>query len=172
MTSSMVGFLNQLREARGTAVLDLPFCVVAGSGTCNWQCQGYPGSTAGACFRGWHEKDVYGLYASRLLDAQCGIFARFPFDSWMQAWAQRRCFNEEDWKGLCNHLKEHPELAAVLVYPEMWWGEGKPECLEDFKTHLGQPIAQSEFYMGSYLGGVGHTPTRVFWFSPECREGK
>jgi hypothetical protein len=167
-SDSMTQFLENIRKSPGTAVLDMPFCTLGGNEICSHQCPSYPYSTAGACFRQWHDKDVYGIYQSRMVLSQCETYAKQPYVTWLQAWRANRCFTPDEWKDLCSYLDQHSELSAILVYPELWSGSQTPECQAQWKIHLGNPIDESSFYGDGNSGGQPRTPIRVMRFSPRC----
>jgi hypothetical protein len=161
--------LSEVAEAPGTTVLDLPFCVAGGNGICTEeQCPQYPRSIAGLCLRQWHGKKVYGLYHPRMLPDQCEYYRKAPFQSWFQAWRERRCFNPEDWKQFCGYLETRSELSAILLYPEMWEGASKPECLAEFSARLGPPLGSAEIATSATRGGQGTDFTRILRFNPRC----
>ncbi len=173
LSQSTQSILNEIQKEPGSTVLDMPFCLIGGNGVCHDQCPAYPLSTVGAFFRGWHKKDVYGAYLSRLVEPQCQVYQVDPFQSWFAAWREHRCFSASDWKLTCNYLKHHPELSAVLVYPEMIQpdipqGGGAENCLADFRRHLGPEKGVGEFFTAATLGGAGANPIHIYWFKPMC----
>jgi hypothetical protein len=168
LSQPMVGFLNAIKNSPGTLVLDIPFCLNAGNGVCSYQCPSYPYSTAGACFRQWHEKDVFGIYASRLVEKQCKTYDAAPFYSWIVAWREQRCFNEEDWKGFCDYLDQNSQLSAILIYPDLWKAAQQPECLQQIHRHLGVPVAHSSFFGNADRGGHGKDLLQVERYAPKC----
>ena len=166
---STVKLLEQVKQAPGSAVLDMPFCVAGGNGVCTReQCPNYPSSTIGACFSTWHEKKVYGLYQSRLVFAQCEIYDRAPYVSWFDAWAKQRCLTPPEWDEFCAYLDEHPELSAVMVYPGIWTAVAKPECRAEFNRRLGPPIGSGVFYSEPTVGARGRGPMSVLRFGAKC----
>jgi hypothetical protein len=171
-SASMLHFLEEVRDLPGSAVLDIPFCVIGGNSICEHQCVGHPQSTAGACFRQWHDKDVYGIYESRLVPSQCVPYSQAPFALWFDAWRKDRCFTPDEWKGFCSHLDEHPQLAAVLLYSDLWPAILKPSCQQELKEHLGEPLAESQFYGDGYTGGVGKRLIRVQRYPGKCQMPK
>ena len=166
--------LKNVSELPGTTVLDMPFCVAGGNGVCTAeQCPNYPKSTVSGCFSSWHNKKVYGLYQSRLTEVQCQIYNRSPYTSWFSAWREQRCLNEQEWPELCNYLQAHPELSAVLVYPDIWSGAGTQACVSQFEKYLGAPIEHGVFFSKAtrqgFRGGRGEEPSRVLRFAAKCR---
>jgi hypothetical protein len=162
--------LEKIREQPGTSVLDLPFCVAGGNGVCTYQqCPNYPASTMGLCLSNWHDKKVYGIYASRLLPQNCEIYNQSPYTHWFDAWREQRCFNADEWSEFCSYLDAHSELSAILVYPDVWSAVGHdPACASEFTRHLGQPLANDWAMITPTRGGEGRNPTRIFWFAPHC----
>lgn len=152
LDSSTATLLADVKASPGTTVLDLPFCTTGGNGVCNWQCPNNPASIVGQCFRAWHDKKVYGLYAPRLVSAQCELYGRAPYLSWFDAWRDQRCFNEGEWRQFCSYLDERADLSAILLYPDIWVGASAPSCLADFERHLGKPVAQSVFALNGVRG--------------------
>jgi hypothetical protein len=144
LPESATHLLEDVRRAPGETVLDLPFCHAGGNGVCSAeQCPNYPESTTGACLRGWHDKSVYGIYASRLVEEQCAPYHQAPYLAWFDAWSKQRCWDEAEWSQFCAYLDGHPELSAILLYPDIWKGAGRPECLAEFTRHLGAPLEQA-----------------------------
>ncbi len=162
--------LKNIRQEPGTTVLDLPFCVAGGNGVCTLeQCPNYPKSTTGQCFGNWHEKKVYGIYQARLAESQCDLYRRPPYSSWFHAWADQRCFNEVEWNDFCRYLDERSDLAAILVYPEIWFGAADSDCRARFDAKLGAPQDEGWFYSKSTRGGAGAEPMRVLRYRTKCR---
>lgn len=172
ISPGLADMLEKIRTQPGTTVLDLPFCVAGGNGVCTYQqCPNYPKSTVGLCLRNWHDKKVYGIYASRLLNADCEIYNKAPYTRWFNAWGQQRCFNTSEWDEFCSYLDEHKELSAVLLYPDVWSAVGRSrECSVEFERHLGAPLAGDRAMTLPTRGGEGSDPTRVFWFAPHCKK--
>ena len=173
MKPELAHFLEDVKRAPGTTVLDLPFCVVGGNGVCGGpgygQCPNYPEATAGACLREWHDKKVYGLYQARMTDSHCQIYQRSPYLSWFDAWKEQRCFSDAEFDAFCAYLGEHPELSAVLLYPDIWIGPKQPGCWAKFEQRLGPAVEEASFFTAALRGGIGINPTRVFRFEPRCR---
>jgi len=163
--------LADLSQAPGTTVLDLPFCVAGGNGVCtDAQCPQYPRSTVGQCFSGRHGKKVFGLYQSRMTFEQCEIYNKLPYTQWFQAWGQQRCFKPEEWNQFCGFLKEHTELSAVLVYPDIWTPlANDPACVAEFERHLGPTVAEGRFVTDQQRGAKGGHYMRIWRFEPRCR---
>ena len=147
---------------------DMPFCVLGGNEVCSSQFPSFPLSMAGACFRQWHDKDVFGLYQGRLVPSQCANYDQAPYKGWMEAWLYQHCFFEEDWKTLCSYLDQHTELAAILVYPDAWFGAKTPECQKQFKEYLGEPVDQTSFSTDWLATNPHGTFTRVLRYAPRC----
>lgn len=170
MSTSMVQMLDGIKKTPGTTVLDLPFCVAGGNGICSEkQCPNYPASITPACLRGWHDKKVYGLYASRLMSSDCNYYNQPPYTSWFDAWSTQRCLTSQEWDDLCHYLSEHSEISAVLVYPEIWTALQDPVCLGEFDRRLGAPRGQDSVFTALSRGGEGRQPTRVIWYSGRCQ---
>lgn len=168
LAKPVVSMLEKIRELPGESVLNLPFCVTGGNGVCSEQCPNYPGSTTGMCLRTWHDKKIYGLYASRLMFSDCEIYRRAPFTSWFEAWRQQRCLSDPEWDEFCGYLKEHSEIAAVLVHPELWHAAGTPECRQKLEARLGPPLGEGSYPIAPTRGGQGAWPSRIIWYSPRC----
>jgi hypothetical protein len=169
LSSPAAQILEEVRRAPGTTVLDLPFCLAGGNGVCSQMaCPNYPSATTGACFRGWHDKRVYGIYASRLVFSQCEVYNRAPYLSWFDAWRTQRCFTEAEWGDFCSYLDQHAELSAVLLYPDIWSGAGSPECLDQFKQRLGPPLGEAQFVGAPVRGDERPVMSRLMRFSPRC----
>ncbi len=169
MAPQFKGLLEKVRETPGTTVLDLPFCVAGGNGVCTGeQCPNYPTSTAGMCMREWHDKKVYGLYQSRMTEAHCQGYRKWPFHSWFNAWREQRCFSDYEWTDFCQYLSQHSELSAIFVYPDVWTGAGKPECMQKFVENLGEPLGQASYMAAPTRGGRGAHPSRLLWFKAQC----
>ncbi len=169
MPAQTVQLLEDIHKAPGTSVLDLPFCHAGGNNMCTeQQCPNYPTSTVGGCLRLWHDKSVYGIYQSRLVWGHCDAYNRAPYLGWFDAWREQRCFSNQDWKDFCQHLDQHPELSAVLVYPDIWVGAGTPECLAQFEAHLGQPMAQGLFTMDAVRGNQVPRQGRLMRYGTKC----
>lgn len=161
--------LEEVRVSPGTTVLDLPFCLAGGNGVCTQEsCPNYPMSTTGACFHGWHDKRVYGIYASRLASDQCKVYQSAPYTSWFDAWRSQRCFTDTEWTEFCAYLDHHPEHSAVLLYPDIWTGAGSPECLAKFTEHLGKPQNEAQFASAPVRGDETPRMSRLLRFAPRC----
>jgi hypothetical protein len=170
LSPEMVQLLDHVREAPGTTVLDLPFCLAGGNSVCtDSKCPHYPESTAGACFRTWHDKRVFGIYESRLLDFQCKLYEGQPYDSWLAAWHQERCFTPAEWHGFCSFLDAHAEIGTVMIYPDLWKSAGEPSCRAEIEAHLGIPLDQATFSADRTPGGVPAGLSRVWRFAGKCR---
>jgi hypothetical protein len=170
MSVDMKSFLADVKNLPGSAVLDLPFCTIGGNSVCEHQCPFFPYSSAGACFRQWHDKDVYGIYESRLVPKQCEVYQKKPYLSWIEAQWQRRCLTPVEWTDFCQYLDQHSELAAVLIYPDTWIGLTEPQCLDQLHSHLGKPLAESSFFGDGSPGGKGSIPLRVWRFPTHCKK--
>jgi hypothetical protein len=173
LSDSATRLLQGVKEAPGTTVLDLPFCLAGGNGVCTPEsCPNYPQSTVSGCFRGWHDKKVYGIYAARLIPAQCEYYHQAPYLSWFEAWRTQRCFTEAEWGDFCSYLDQHTELSAVLLYPDIWSGAGTPACLAQFERHLGGPLGQADFANGPVVGDGGAPMSRLIRFGTRCVSAK
>lgn len=171
LSESVQTMLNRIRDLPGTSVLNMPFCVAGGNGVCTAeQCPNYPYSNAPACLRTWHDKKVYGLYASRLLFSDCEYYNRQPYRSWFNAWGTQRCLTEPEWNDFCEYLNQHTELSAVLVFPGIWHGAATPECRAEFDNRLGQPLGEDSFYLSPTRGGGPANPTGILWYGARCRQ--
>ncbi|MCM2322897.1 MAG: hypothetical protein NDJ90_06510 [Oligoflexia bacterium] len=168
MPETVVTMLERIREQPGASVLNMPFCVTGGNGVCNQQCRNYPWSTTGVCLRTWHDKKVYGVYASRLSYEDCRIYDRPPFTSWFNAWGEQRCFDDSEWKAFCTYLDQHSEHAAVLVHPDIWLAAGTPACRREFDKRLGAPLGEGSYPVAPTRGGEGAWPSRLLWYRPRC----
>ena len=165
----LVALLTRVRETPGDRVLDLPFCVAGGNGVCTTeQCPQYPVSTVGSCLRQWHDKAVYGLYQSRMLESHCQIYRKEPYTSWFRAWREQRCFTASEWDSFCDYLEHSDGIAATFVYPDIWVGAARPECQKEFERRLGPPISTTRFLSAPTRGGRGERPTRLWWFGSKC----
>jgi hypothetical protein len=162
--------MAQVHEQPGTTVLDFPFCVAGGNGTCQGlECPNYPASTSGACFREWHEKKVYGLYEARMLPSDCELYAKAPYLSWFEAWRTNRCLTAPEWDAFCDYLGAHSELSALFVYPEIWKAASAPECHAELERRLGKPVEEAWFFGAQLRGGRHGAPSRIEWYTPKCR---
>jgi hypothetical protein len=171
MNSGAATMLEKIRTLPGTTVLDLPFCVAGGNGVCTQQqCPNYPVSVLGQCLRNFHDKNVYGLYAARLLFSDCEVYNRAPYTSWFQAWGQQRCFTGSEWDEFCGYLDQHTELSAILLYPEIWHGVKTQGCAAEFEKRLGTPLGVETMMTAPTRGGKGEHPSQVVWFAPKCRK--
>lgn len=168
-TSSNLEFLETIRHLPGSAVLDMPFCVLAGNEVCAHQCPFFPYATAGSCFRQWHDKDVYGIYESRLVPNQCANYDQQPYQSWFSAWGNQRCYSDEEWKSLCSYLDQHSELSAILVYPDVWKGVNSLECQKKFEFYLGSPLDQTQVSTDWLPHEKKGQAMRVVRYAPHCR---
>lgn len=167
----MHSLLNDVRKQPGTTVLDMPFCLAGGNEVCTFaKCRYYPASTAGACFHGWHDKKVFGIYESRLVESQCTLYDPPPYSSWIEAWNSDRCFTPLDWREFCGFLGKHPEIGSILVYPDLWKAAGTPACSSQFQKHLGPPRAEASFSTVRTLGGEPAGLTRVRHYEARCRD--
>lgn len=170
--ASFPALMDQVRALPGDTVLDLPFCVIGGNGLCLGpgynQCSDSPRSFVGLCMREWHEKKVYGLYASRLSESNCQTYQKQPYISWFTAWTQNRCFTAGEWDGFCNYLDENPRISAVLLYPEIW--QAASLCLEQFQVKLGPALAETRIATLATPGGKGEGWTRILLFPGKCRK--
>jgi hypothetical protein len=171
LSPPMRALLEDVKQRPGTTVLDMPFCLAGGNEVCTFaKCRHYPASTAGACFRTWHDKKVFGLYESRLLESQCKMYDVEPIGSWVEAWNGDRCFNAQEWRGFCSFLGTHPEIGSVLVYPDMWKAAGSPECVAQFESHLGPPRGAASFSTVRTPGGYPNGVSRVRHYEAKCRD--
>lgn len=172
MNQQAVELLEGVKKAPGTTVLDLPFCVAGGNGICTTeQCPNYPLSVITEELRQWHEKNVYGVYQSRMTPGLCQIYNREPYVRWFDAWRWNRCFTPSEWGQFCEYTAQHPELSAVLLYADVWSAAGTPACLADFAAHLGNPLAEAGVFTGPSRQEHGVRPTRLFRFNPQCMSG-
>lgn len=162
--------LDRVRQAPGDTVLTLPFCVAGGNGVCTaLECVHYPDSTVGACTRMFTDKNVYGVYASRLTDDDCRKYFQQPYISWFTAWGQNRCLTDPEWDQLCAFLEQTPRLSALLVYPDIWEAAGRPECQAKFEARLGPPLDSARLFTRPTRGGGGERPAKMDWYAPHCR---
>jgi hypothetical protein len=170
LSKPMLALLEDVRRQPGTTVLDMPFCLAGGNEVCTYaKCRYYPSSTAGACFRGWHDKKVFGIYESRLLQSQCAMYDVAPIASWVDAWNSDRCLSAPEWEAFCSFLGSHPEIGSVLVYPDMWKAAGSPACIAEFEAHLGPPRSAASFATIRTPGGVPAGMSRVRHYEARCR---
>lgn len=170
LDESTVRLLEAVRQAPGDTVLDLPFCTAGANGVCSaQQCPNYPKSTVGQCFANWHEKKVYGLYQGRMVPSQCTPYDREPYQSWFQAWSEQRCFTPSEWQDFCDYLRRQSNIAAVLVYPDVWKGAATPTCQSDFRRHLGEPIQSGTFSSTPTLGGAPSDLMNVVRYPSQCK---
>jgi hypothetical protein len=168
MDPTALKLLGDLRSAPGTTVLDMPFCMVGGNGVCGHQCPTYPTATMGGCLRGWHDKNVYGVYAGRLVPSQCQAYDQQPYVSWFAAWREQRCLKPQEWDELCRYLDGHPELSAILVYPELWTGASSDACRAQFDAKLGKPVAEARLVMAAVRGAETPRYTRLWRYEARC----
>ena len=159
-----------VREQAGDTVLTFPFCVSGANGFCtSTMCHGTPWTMAGHCTRLFHDKKVYGAYTSRMTAPQCGLYDGAPFDGWFTAWRGERCFSDEQWVETCGYLKKHTELAALLVFPDLWGISKSPECLARLSKYLGPPLQTASFVTVDTRDGLGGHPAEVRWYPPRCQ---
>jgi hypothetical protein len=177
MPEPLQSMLGKLRDSPGDTVLDLPFCVAGGNGICTTQqCPNYPRSTISTCLRLFHEKKTHGLYQARMTEAHCRIYDRLPYLSWFDAWKNQRCLNPQEWGDFCAYLDQQPELAGILLHPDVWTAADRPECRRELERRLGPPVAEASFPMSmryallSGRGAIddGGKPSRVRWYRPKC----
>jgi hypothetical protein len=162
--------LEKVKGLSGTTVLDFPFCAAGGNGVCTAEfCNLYPASTTPLCFRAWHEKRVYGLYQARMTPSYCGEYRQEPYLSWHQAWYEQRCFSPTEWRELCDYLERHSELAAILVYPDIWKGASSAYCEAQFERYLGKPADQSVYGSMPDRNGTPQSTHRLRRYEPHCR---
>lgn len=159
---------SEIRALPGDTVLDLPFCMIGANDVCGEQCPYGFDSNIGQCFRAWHEKKVFGLYAGRLEQKDCRIYDRKPYQSWFAAWKEERCFDEKEWDEFCAFLDTRSELSAVLVYPDLWSATGKPECSAEFTRRLGKPLREAQFFRPRAGQDFGFGDARLRWYAPHC----
>jgi hypothetical protein len=171
LNSETEEILLKIRNEPGTTVLNLPFCMGGGNRVClDRQCPNYPDSIAASYFTHWHQKAVYGFYQARNTPAQCDQYDQSPYPHWFEAWKSDRCFSALEWQEFCGYLAKHPELSAVLVFPDIWKGAGNPACQAEFNQRLGPPLGESRFFTGATPGGEGKNLTRMQWYSAQnCR---
>jgi hypothetical protein len=173
LDAPMLSLLEDVRNRPGTRVLDMPFCLAGGNEICTFEkCREYPGATAGACFRGWHDKKVFGIYESRLVQSQCQVFDAPPYASWFSAWNGKRCFSPPEWQEFCSFLDQHPDIDSVLVYPDLWMNVDAPECQAQFNAHLGPKRGEASFSTARNPGGLPLRPSRVWHFAGKCNKNR
>jgi len=166
---SFFTMLEGIRKLPGTTVLDLPFCVVGGNFQCSpSQCNDTQAATIGQCLREWHDKKVYGVYQSRINDAQCKIYQGQPMSSWFTAWTSGRCFTAKEWDQFCSYLDSHQEITALLVYPEIWNLNDGDACIRDFARRLGPPLGQTRVAKEGARAGQWKEWTRILHYEPKC----
>ncbi len=74
---------------------------------------------------------------ARLDRSQCG-YDKDPFLPWFEHWKKQTCFSARDWDNLCSYLSRS-DIAAVLVYPDVWKAMREPECEKEAVRRLGNP---------------------------------
>jgi hypothetical protein len=169
LDSGTVTLLEQIRDRPGDLVLDLPFCAAGGNGICTQElCPHYPRSTAAHCFRAWHDKGVYGLYAGRMVPEFCAPYFKQPFVSWVRSWHEERCLAPWEWDQFCTYLKQSGRHAAVLVYPHLWKAAAEPGCQAEFENRLGPPLGRSTFSLGQE-GGQSKGQGMLIAYPGQCR---
>jgi hypothetical protein len=163
--------LEEIRQAPGDTVLNLPFCVASGNGICTEeQCPQYSYSTVPEYLTMWHDKKVQGAYFSRLTEAQCDLYRKPPYHHWFEVWRQDRCFNADEWKEFCGYLGSSPSLSAVLLFPGIWKATARPECLRDFETHLGIAKGKGDLNIDIARGMAPVPTSEILSFAPRCKE--
>lgn len=169
MPRSARAMLERVRDLPGDTVLDLPFCVTGGNQGCApEQCSFFPAATTAACLQAMHGKKVYGLYQSRMSEAQCDVFRKAPYESWFNAWRENRCFTGPEWDQFCAYLPTQAGVSAVLVYPEIWSAAAAPACAFEFERRLGRPKGVAGIQLRPTRGGAGEGSTRVMWYGNRC----
>ncbi len=168
MDPSTENLLKGIQSAEGSAVLDMPFCMAGGNGVCTENyCPNYPLSTVGQCFAGLHGKNVFGLYQARLVESQCRAYNHAPYMSWFSAWKHQRCLNPQEWTEFCEYLSK-ADLAAILIYPDIWTGARDPQCALEIEKHLGAPLAKGKFAFRGSRGAPNTETMDVLRFGGKC----
>ncbi len=171
MPAQLQTLLGEVKALPEDAVLDLPFCVTGGNGTCTGEfCPNFPYSNSAQALTGWHFKAVHGVYQARLTTDQCS-YNRAPYESWFKAWRENRCFNDQDWKSLCDYLQTQ-KISAVLLYPDIWSGSRDPKCLEDIQRHLGEPFQKASLPLTVTIRVADAKSTEVWAYRGACVASK
>ncbi len=171
MDPSLDRILTRVRESEGTTVLDMPFCVHGGNLNCPY-CSGYPEEVVPLGFTGTHDKKVYGIYLARLVASQCEVYGHQPYQSWFSAWRSQRCLTPAEWDDFCKYLDEHRELAAVLVYPDIWLAAGDPSCQAQMEQRLGAKIDEGRFVIKTTRDLDDLRYSRIFQYAPRCSRAR
>jgi hypothetical protein len=171
LNEGMLALLEKVKAMPGDTVINFPFCVAGGNGICtSQQCPQYPDSSAPAILTSWHGKKVYGTYQARLVPEQCEIYNRTPYLSWFKAWQQQRCLNGTEWDDFCSYLDQHPETAALMVYPTMWRAFYMDDCRQEWEGRFGKPLERASMMLHKDRTGKGNFPTEVLVYSARCKK--
>lgn len=138
-------YMATVREAKGRAVLDWPFCISGGNGVATHDlCPYYALTSTTYAYRRFHRKDVVGLLLSRMTMAQAkpfydlGFPALFAPDSpeIRTARRQTRCFDDAEMTLFERFYRAH-DFAGLSLYPDLL----PAGCPERFYARFGKPVA-------------------------------
>lgn len=144
---SFWSYMDAVRQAPGEAVLDWPFCIAGGNGVASADlCPYYAQTSSTYAYRRFHEKDVVGVFLSRMTEAQPKPFYDLGFPKLFtpdsreirQSQRETRCFDEHEWETFESFYRSH-DFAGLSLYPDLL-AEG---CAEQFIHRFGEPIAET-----------------------------
>ena len=169
MPAQAESVLSKIRQTKGDTVLDLPFCVHGGNHVCFGQCANYPTSLIGMYLTLWHDKNVYGLYRPRNVQANCSVYDQSPYDEWMKAWRENQCLTQMQWETLCQYLESQNRISAVLLYVDAWSALQDEECSNQVTKFLGPPLDEFTLDTMGTRGSASSPQTRVRYYPGRCR---
>ncbi len=136
-----------IREEKGAAVLDWPFCAIGGNGVGRELCSYYTRDNHIYAYSRFHGKKVMGEYFGRLtlsqiepyLDAGWGKLFTPDVPDIMKAAHQTRCFTNKEWRFFEGFFTLN-DFAGINLYTDLL----PLECLDGFYRRFGRPVAQTD----------------------------
>ncbi len=141
-TESFLTYMDHVRQQPGEAVLDWPFCVVAGNGVgLDTLCPLYEATHTVSSTRRFHRKKVVGHYFGRLRHSQIAAHLNAGWPKLLATVDEQRCFSPEEWTFFTDFFALN-DFAGIQLYPDHL----PAACVEQFHRRFGASTATTKLW--------------------------
>lgn len=141
-SADFLAYMDHVRQQPGEAVLDWPFCVVAGNGVgLESLCPLYEATHMVSSTRRFHRKKVVGHYFGRLRQTQIEPFLTAGWPELLATVETSSCLTPEQWQRFSDFLDSH-DFAGIQLYTDHLPGD----CIQTFHERFGAPTASTRLW--------------------------
>lgn len=152
LDNSFNQYMTKIKQSKGEAVLDFPFCAMGDNEIGKSQCMFYKYTSGLHALQQYHEKKVTTFFIGRVHPKQIKSFEDANWkclfladnDDITKVKRQKRCFTEAEMRFFEKFFK-YNDFCGISLYPDLL-AEG---CEQNFYEKFGKPIAET------YIKGTG-----------------